>query len=353
MDLLQTIYGSSDLLVVLETFSNAADVAYLKQYISNQRTILEEIRLAMQSDARFPGLPELFDSALEKLSRLEVLVSRGARGKLIDKVSCVLPPDSDIFVSIRAGRIERVKTLLVEGRGSIHDVAAPYGLSPLSLALSYGEMDICDLLLSSGAKGCSLVNPDPSGRIISNFWDGFSSREHSMSTAEILQNDIRQIACDMDVRLFDRAYSCAGMGYQSYPRLHKCILGVTLENLGTVLLEVSDTNEPDWLDRTALHLAAYKSDCDATLTLLESGANPRLVDSAGRTPLHISVALGSVECTEPLAVDGENLQAGKHSITLATVLCITLVSLGISKSSKLSSPTGLMSTRRTILKERL
>lgn len=37
----------------------------------------------------------------------------------------ILPPDSSIFVYIRAGRIEEVKTLLLEGRASVLDVARP------------------------------------------------------------------------------------------------------------------------------------------------------------------------------------------------------------------------------------
>ncbi len=61
----------------------------------------------------------------------------------------ILPPDSRIFVYIRAGRIEEVKTLLLEGQASVLDVAPPYGLSTLSMAILYKERTytICLLLL--------------------------------------------------------------------------------------------------------------------------------------------------------------------------------------------------------------
>ncbi|XTI95540.1 hypothetical protein V2W45_1504141, partial [Cenococcum geophilum] len=54
----------------------------------------------------------------------------------------VRPPDDDLFLSIRNGECDYIKTILDEGRASVGDILAPYGLSPLYLAVLYGQMQV-------------------------------------------------------------------------------------------------------------------------------------------------------------------------------------------------------------------
>jgi ankyrin repeat protein len=219
----------------------------------------------------------------------------------------VLAPDSDIFVYIRAGRIEEIKTLLLEGRASVLDVAAPYGLSTLSMAILYKRIDVYNLLVAAGGNRCQPVYPDTSGTGQLEFWMNFSSQDYRISAAEIFQDETRQIAATTDTEILNGDVSYPGADYDSFTRLQKSVLGLTTESLYTLLPQVTCIDEVDSLGRSALHLAAYKSDFRAIELLLARGGNSGLIDSMGKTPLHISAALDSVPCTKSLIAGGANL----------------------------------------------
>jgi ankyrin repeat protein len=216
----------------------------------------------------------------------------------------ILPPDSNIFVCIRAGRIEEVKTLLLEGRASVLDVAAPYGLSPLSMAMLYKRMDIYSLLVAAGGNRCRPIHTDTSGTDQLDFWMNFSSQDYRISAAEILRDETRQIAAPMDAEILSGDVCWPGADYESSTRLQKSVLGLTSESLYTLLPQITCIDEVDSLGRSALHLAAYKSDFNAIELLLARGANSGLIDNTGKTPLHISAALDSVLCTKSLIAGG-------------------------------------------------
>jgi ankyrin repeat protein len=219
---------------------------------------------------------------------------------------CMRPPDSDIFVFIRHGKIEDIKSLLLEGRASVLDVAAPYGLSTMSLAISYGRMDIYHLLLSAGANSYNPISAITKGIHVFEFFNAFYSQNYNMSTAEIIQDNIHQTAPQTEAKIFGGTRSCAGVTYDLLTRLHKCILGLASECLPVILPAVSCIDDVDYLGRTALHLATYKSDAQAITLLLKWGAKPDLMDHTGKTPLHISAAFGSAPCTKVLAPCGTN-----------------------------------------------
>lgn len=225
----------------------------------------------------------------------------------------VLPPDGDIFVHIRAGRIEEVKSLLIQGRASVFDIASPYGLSTISLAYYYKKMDIYKLLITAGGNICCPSYRDTSGSSQFDFWMNFSSRDFQISVAEILQDDIHQTACTVDPEHFDGLHLYHAVDYDSFTRLHKCILGLTSEVLETILPAVSCIDEVDFLGRTALHLAAYKTDLQAITLLLTFGAELEIRDKTGNTPLQIATALDSMACTEALAASGADIQARDKS----------------------------------------
>jgi ankyrin repeat protein len=207
-------------------------------------------------------------------------------------------------VYIRAGRIEEVKTLLLEGRASVLDVAAPYGLSPLSMAILYKRMDIYNLLVAAGGNRCHPIYPDTSGTDQLDFWMSFSSQDYRISAADILRDETRQIAATTDAEILSGDVSCPGADYDSFTRFHKSVLGLTTESLYTLLPQATCIDDIDSLGRSALHLAAYKSDFHAIELLLARGTISGLIDNTGKTLLHISAALDSVSCTRSLIAGG-------------------------------------------------
>jgi ankyrin repeat protein len=132
----------------------------------------------------------------------------------------------------------------------------------------------------------------------------FASQDYKISAAEILRDETRQIAAPMDAEILSGHVSWPGADYDSFTRLQKSVLGLTSESLYTLLPQITCIDEVDSLGRSALHLAAYKSDFHAIELLLARGAKSGLIDNTGKTPLHISAALDSVPCTKSLIAGG-------------------------------------------------
>lgn len=174
----------------------------------------------------------------------------------------VLPPDADIFVCIRIGDIERLKTLLVEGRASVADVLAPYGISTLSLALIYQQSEVYQLLLSAGASRIPLTSmtlPDSYSDSCWSFWDQYASQNYCISASDILRDFIAQMDAKSHSKLLSKAEQYPNLERDSFTRIHKSTLGLTSEALEAVLLDCHDEIDiPDSMGRTALHLAAYQ-----------------------------------------------------------------------------------------------
>jgi ankyrin repeat protein len=88
-----------------------------------------------------------------------------------------------------------------------------------------------------------------------------------------------------------------GIDDNSYTRLHKCVLGLTLESVeATARGSRSYINETDSIGRTALYWAAFIGDAKTIEILLRCGACPCVADGNGITPLHTAAGLGSVTC---------------------------------------------------------
>ena len=220
----------------------------------------------------------------------------------------ILPPDSDIFICIRAGRIAEVKNLLIQGRASVLDIATPSGLSTVLLALSYRRMDIYSFLVAAGGNKCRDMCSDTTGADQFEFWMNFGSQDYKMSATAILRDEIQQATSMVGVSQYNGDTSYPG-DYESLTRLHKCVLGLTTENLRDLLPQLHYLDEIDSFGYTALHLAAYRNDTDAIKLLLAWGADADLQDSTGKTALHISAANDSPACTKVLASSGVNIHA--------------------------------------------
>ena len=78
----------------------------------------------------------------------------------------IVPPDAEIAICIREGKPERIKELLVDGSASPADIVGPYGMTTLSLAISYGQHEVCRLLVAMGAHKYALIMWDMSA----TFW---------------------------------------------------------------------------------------------------------------------------------------------------------------------------------------
>jgi ankyrin repeat protein len=95
---------------------------------------------------------------------------------------------------------------------------------------------------------------------------------------------------------------------RSLSRLHKTVLGITLEPLNALLRSSrANINDVDSSGRSVLHWAAHMGDDDMLNAILRCGADPNLRCIAGRTPLHYAARVGANKCVASLIDAGADL----------------------------------------------
>jgi ankyrin repeat protein len=100
----------------------------------------------------------------------------------------------------------------------------------------------------------------------------------------------------------------SNLASRSFTRLHKAVLGITTEPLGTILrASRASINDADSSGRSVLHWAAHMGDGEMLNAILRCGAEPNLPCIAGRTPMHYAAKCGSEECVVSLIAAGANL----------------------------------------------
>lgn len=241
----------------------------------------------------------------------------------------IRPPDAEIFIGIRAGNVEYVKSLLIEGRGSVADVMAPYGFSTLLLAIIHKQLEMYQLLLSAGASRAPQIHLACPASHMDQFWTDYSSKDYEILATDVLRDYTYQLGS----LPYSQLFSTRGRGsiettfwdYQSLTRLHKCTIGLTSKTLEDALaFSCDELNVPDSLGRTALHFAAYQCNIQAMQFLLKNGADPNLTDHYGKAPLHIAAGLGSIPLITTLTAAGPDLeirdQFGNTPIHLACLM---------------------------------
>jgi hypothetical protein len=216
--------------------------------------------------------------------------------------SRILARDTEIFIYIRTGNIDRIKDLLIEAEGPAADALAPYSISALLLARIHGQAEVYQLLLSAGASQVPPVNIIcPKAHLI-KFWSNYISQDYGLSSSDIVRYYVYQHSsphADVMSGLGDFTMSETF----SFSRLRKSTLGLTCESL-----RIDEIDATDSMGRTALHLAAYQHNIKAIRILLVRGADPNIKDQYGKAPLHNVAATGSYLATEALILGGADLE---------------------------------------------
>jgi len=207
--------------------------------------------------------------------------------------------------------MEGLKDLLVEGRGSVADVLAPYGLSTLLLAVMYEQAEIHQLLLSAGASRAPFAHSSYHSTHLRVFWRRYTSQDYCISASDILADYVSFMDSHHHAKLLSRVGIEPILESHAFTRLHKCVLGLTSEPLESILSNsnlLSEINATDSLGRTALHLAATRCNDEAIRFLLDWGALLDIRDQCGKTPLHVAVGLDSVSTTAAIIASGVDLE---------------------------------------------
>lgn len=237
----------------------------------------------------------------------------------------LLPPDSDVFVCIRTGLLERLKTLFIKQQASVTDIMGPYGLSTTEIATLYGQTEVLQFLHSAGGSRMSPMTPKSkaTGSEVGKFWSNYSSLDCSVSAAAVIHDHLYDTSPDFAAKILSSLASQPCTEKDSFTRLHQCTLRLTTEFLESLLADPQiDVNEIDSLGRTALHMATYLCDIQAIRLLVRCNADPEIEEYTGKSPLRVAATMGWVEGTSLLANISTDLeQRGKFGCTILHDVC--------------------------------
>ncbi|KAL9116731.1 MAG: hypothetical protein Q9187_006741 [Circinaria calcarea] len=187
------------------------------------------------------------------------------------------------------GDVEGLKEIIKRGFGSPLDLDVSNGYTALSYAVTYGQIEACQLLLHAGADPHI---EDFSSQTPTDFaWRLILSNRGDASTLESLR------------ALFP------GQGLlenSNLSLLHRTVLGLTLINLGTLLDSLSKLaiNESDAHGRTALWWATSRGDALTISLLLKYGADANKLTLASSSPLHAAIFVKNHTCINMLLNTG-------------------------------------------------
>jgi ankyrin repeat protein len=221
-----------------------------------------------------------------------------------------LPPDAEVFIAVRNGECSKIQTLIMESKASIYDVVAPYGLSLLNLAIIYGQMEACLLLISLGVHRVPLVNLHSAEKDLWKFWEEYKSWQCALSPSQILGDHGLQMSSQPQRLALNWIYQSSTWEFWDFSRLHKSTLMLSNEDISEVLKNSSlDMDEVDGFGRSAVHLAVYAQNKLALVALIDHGAKLNLQDYTGKMPIHIAASSGSVDFITLLVQGQANVNA--------------------------------------------
>jgi ankyrin repeat protein len=219
----------------------------------------------------------------------------------------IVPPDAEIAICIREGKSERIKELLANSSASPSDIIGPYGMTTLSLAISYGQFDVCRLLVGVGAHQYA---PNHVGLVsdVFTYWDKYHLQDCLLPPAAVIMDMFNLCCTDRHLEAVRHSLSGPFQENEPYSRLHKSVLGISCDPVDDALRESrSYINDTDILGRTALHWAVCQLDAHLVQRILYCGADPNIQDRDGKTPLHLAAALGDTESAALLVAAGANI----------------------------------------------
>ena len=224
----------------------------------------------------------------------------------------VRPPDSEFFIAIRAGDCHRMKELFAAGNASVADVIAPYGISPLELALTSGQIEASRLLIDEGAlRSDSSYNWTVN--TVLNFFADFSLVKYSINASAIVHDYVHMCSPEWQIMALQDSLDRSNLEIYQFSRLHLAVLGLSCENLSVDNVDNDwiwdHINDLDSFERTPLYWACCLEQPDLVQSLLTHGADPEISDLRGVTPLHTAAGIGSVECINVLISAGADIQA--------------------------------------------
>jgi uncharacterized protein len=221
-----------------------------------------------------------------------------------------MPATTQLFDTIRAGDAAQAQALL-DSDSSLAAVTDNDGMSPLMLALYYGQLQIVDALIAHGAPvniWAASVRGDADR--ISALLASDAGLVHALSadgwTPLHLAAHFGQVAAIERLLDAGAAVDARSTNELRNTPLHAAAAGSPRTSPAAVLLvergaDVNATQRGGW---TALHATAQNGDAGLVAFLLERGAevNPR--NDAGQTPLALGEEAGHADVAALLARHG-------------------------------------------------
>ncbi|KAM3518176.1 hypothetical protein MY4038_010161 [Beauveria bassiana] len=201
-------------------------------------------------------------------------------------VSWVAP----IWHPTRIGDQMQIAILFSEGKASPYDVNA-YGQSPLHYAIRYKHWPLARFLIDQGAD---VMLQDENGRKpIDTAWESILSKTVTNKEADLVMN----IFNDSDY-----------LTSREFTPLHKMVLGLVRGSLSDELsISTKGINAVDANGRTSLSWAAARGDHKVSQALLHAGADPRIPDHEGISPLLYAIKRSDVAGTRLLISHGADV----------------------------------------------
>lgn len=225
--------------------------------------------------------------------------------------------ETTFFTAIREGNIDAVKSLLDESPSLIN---AKYiiDLSPLSLAIGCGYIDIAEELLRHGA--------DPNERSVTGYLF------HYPDLLELLLR--YNLNPDTDFIYSTCKETLLNIYAHDY----------SIDKLELLISYGADLEARDHNGMTALHWTISDSEFKAAQILIDNGADIEAIDNEGMTPLFRAAASGSIEMVDILLDNGANpfkRNIYRHSILSYACMTDSILHTSIEKGEQISTFTNV------------